>query len=264
MAEVDSLVPFDGPDRENMPNQIPRIVAHRGASHDAPENTLASFRLAWQQKADGIEGDFFLTADRKIVCIHDDDTTRLSGQTLMVEQSTLDQLRALDVGQWKAPKYKGERTPTLREVLETVPSGKGMVIELKSGAEIVPVLMAELKEFNDPQLEILIITFDAATASECKTMMPEHPVHWLTGVDQETTARKIAETIKRTRADGVGMEARADLIDAELIGELNALGCKEFHVWTVDDVADAKHFQSLGAAGITTNVPAVIRQGLSG
>ncbi len=247
-----------------MQNQTPRIVAHRGASHDAPENTLAAFRLAWQQNADGIEGDFFLTADRKIVCIHDDDTTRLSGQKLIVEKSTLDQLRALDVGNWKDAKYKGERTPTLREVLETVPEGKAMVIELKSGTEIVPVLMEELKDFNDPKLDILMITFDSATAAECKTMMPEHPVHWLTGIDSEVTPKKIAETVKRIRADGVGMEAKADLINPEFVRELKQHGCKEFHVWTVDDVADAKYFQGLGAVGITTNVPAVIRSAIHG
>jgi glycerophosphoryl diester phosphodiesterase len=55
------------------------IVAHRGASYDAPENTLAAFKLAWQQQSDGIEGDFYLTADRQIVCIHDADTKRTAG-----------------------------------------------------------------------------------------------------------------------------------------------------------------------------------------
>ena len=62
------------------------IVAHRGASHDAPENTLAAFKLAWQQQSDGIEGDFYLTADQQIVCIHDPDTERTAGTKRMVEQ----------------------------------------------------------------------------------------------------------------------------------------------------------------------------------
>ena len=173
---------------------VPRIVAHRGASHDAPENTLAAFNLAWKQDADGIEGDFFLTSDRKIVCIHDEETSRLAGKKLFVERSNLAELRGLDVGLWKHAKFTGERIPLLRDVLDTVPDGKAIVIELKSKQKIVPVRMDELAELNDPALNVLIITFDAPTAAECKTLMPQYPVHWLTGVDEQASAKRIAAT----------------------------------------------------------------------
>jgi glycerophosphoryl diester phosphodiesterase len=239
-------------------HQGPRIVAHRGASHDAPENTLAAFNLAWQQNADAIEGDFFLTADRQIACIHDDETSRLAGKKLIVEDSTLAELRRLDVGKWKAAKWEGEKIPLLREVLETVPDRKAIVIELKSKKKIVPVLMDELARFNEPAMDILIITFDAATAAECKTLMPQHPVHWLTGIDEDASPMRIADTVKKIGADGVGMEGNVKVIDADFVARLNDGGCDEFHVWTVDDVADAKYFQQLGAIGITTNKPALI------
>jgi glycerophosphoryl diester phosphodiesterase len=241
-----------------MNQPTPRIVAHRGASHEAPENTLAAFRLAWQQHADAIEGDFYLTADRQIICIHDHETTRLAGRSLLVEKSTLEELRALDVGSWKGASYKDERPPTLPEVLHTVPRGKGMVIELKSKTQIVPVLMQELSRFDDPQLDLLMITFDEATAARCKELMPQHPVHWLTEVDQTTTPREIATTVRRAKVDGVGMQATMEVIDADFIRDLKRHGCPEFHVWTVDDVAQAKHFRDLGAVAITTNVPSVI------
>ena len=65
------------------------ITAHRGASYDAPENTLASFKLAWEQGADAIEGDFYLSADKQIVCIHDADTQRTAGMKLVVERTPL-------------------------------------------------------------------------------------------------------------------------------------------------------------------------------
>jgi glycerophosphoryl diester phosphodiesterase len=81
----------------------PFIVAHRGASADAPENTLPAFELAWKQGADAIEGDFHLTRDGKIVCIHDYDTQRVSGSKRVVKDSTLDELRALDAGAWFWP-----------------------------------------------------------------------------------------------------------------------------------------------------------------
>ena len=74
------------------------IVAHRGASSDAPENTLPAFRRAWELGADAIEGDFRLTKDGRIVCIHDKDTKRVADAKLVVSDATLAQLRTLDVG----------------------------------------------------------------------------------------------------------------------------------------------------------------------
>ena len=78
----------------------PFLVAHRGASADAPENTIPAFQLAWEQGADAIEGDFHLTADGHIVCIHDEDTQKVAGKKLIVPESTLADLRKLDVGAW--------------------------------------------------------------------------------------------------------------------------------------------------------------------
>src|SRR5210317_1799983 len=93
----------------------PLLVAHRGASGDAPENTLPAFQLAWQQGADAIEGDFRLTSDGQIVCVHDGDTKRVANRTLTVKDTSLDELRQLDVGAWKGTRWEGTRIPTLKE-----------------------------------------------------------------------------------------------------------------------------------------------------
>ena len=122
-----------------------KLVAHRGTSHEAPENTVAAFRLAWEQGADAIEGDFYLSKDQQIVCIHDETTKRTSGEDRVVSECTLDELRRLDVGKWKHPRFEGERISTLAEVLRTVPDGKQIFIEIKCGPEIVPFLGPELK-----------------------------------------------------------------------------------------------------------------------
>ena len=124
------------------------IVAHRGASADAPENTLAAFKLAWEQGADAIEGDFYLSADHEIVCIHDKDTERTApGQAVRkVSESTLDQLKQLDVGKWKGERFQGERIPTIEEVFAVIPKGKKILIEIKCGPEIKSRL---LKEFGE-------------------------------------------------------------------------------------------------------------------
>lgn len=241
------------------------IVAHRGASFDAPENTLAAFELAWQQGSDGVEGDFYLTADGKIVCIHDRDTQRTAGQKLVVEQSTLSQLRSFEYGGWKDAKYKGEPIPTFEQVLKTVPDGKTFVIELKSKKAIVPVLAAELQRLQTDSIELLIISFDQETVTACKQLMPAIRVHWLTSFDNkkdpmvyEPTAEQVASTVRRVGADGVGMKGIRAVVDAEFVDGLVDGGCPEFHVWTIDAINDAEFFQGLGAVGITTNRPGEI------
>ena len=110
------------------------IIAHRGASFDAPENTLAAFRLAWEQGADGIEGDFMLTADGQIVCFHDLDTQRVAGEMRVVKESTLAELQALDVGRWKGDRWRGERIASLDDVLAVIPQGKQLVCRAQGRA----------------------------------------------------------------------------------------------------------------------------------
>ncbi len=109
-----------------------KIIAHRGASFDAPENTLAAIRLAWQQQADAVEIDVHLSRDRHLVAIHDFNTRKTTGRNRPVARQTLAQLRTLDAGQWKHPRWRGEKIPTLEEVLATVPPGKRLFIEIKA------------------------------------------------------------------------------------------------------------------------------------
>jgi glycerophosphoryl diester phosphodiesterase len=246
------------------------ITAHRGASHDAPENTLAAFRLAWEQQADAIEGDFHLTGDGQIICIHDADTLRTCGIKELVVQTPLDELRRLDAGTWKDPAFAGEKCPTFAEVLKSVPPGKLFYVELKTGPEIVSVLVEELARLKPDPKSLVIIAFNAQTVAACKQQLPEIKVHWLTGFKQAKTAvdawtptaEQIAETVRQTGADGVGMQGERKVIDRELIDVLKDKGVTEFHIWTIDAPADAQYFRDLGAMGITTNRPALIREAL--
>ncbi len=241
------------------------IVAHRGASQDAPENTLAAFKLAWDQNCDGIEGDFYLTADNEIVCIHDNDTKRTTGVDCAVEKSTLSRLRELDAGRWKGATWSGERIPTFEEVFRTVPAGRLFVIELKSKSAIVPVLASELRRLDASKIRILIISFDADTVRACKKHLPTIPVHWLTSFKQATpgspylpTAEQIAQTVRSCGADGVGMKGVREVITKNFVDRLKAEGCQDYHVWTIDSPDDARYFSDLGVVGITTNLPAEI------
>ena len=241
------------------------IVAHRGASFDAPENTIAAFELAWAQGSDGVEGDFYLTRDQQIVCIHDRGTSRTTGVNKWVEESTLAELRQLEYGSWKDKKWKGEKIPTFKDVLKSVPEGGLFVIELKSKAKIVPFLASQLKSLDAEKIRLLIISFDAATVAACHQQIPEVRAHWLTNFSKpknlqrfQPTAETIARIVKESGAAGVGMKGNRDVIDEQFVKQLRDFGCPEFHVWTIDKKDDAAYFKKLGAYGITTNKPALI------
>ena len=87
------------------------IIAHRGASYDAPENTLESVRLGWEQKADAVEVDVFLSKDGEVVLHHDATTKKIAGVDRKLADQTFAELRQLDVGVWKGPRWKGGAHP---------------------------------------------------------------------------------------------------------------------------------------------------------
>lgn len=113
------------------PGKSLSIVAHRGASAVAPENTLSAFRRALAEGADAIELDVRLTADNELVVIHDASLRRTANSKGLVAHSTLAEIRLLDAGRWFDPRFAGERIPTLVEVFEIVPPTIGVNIELK-------------------------------------------------------------------------------------------------------------------------------------
>lgn len=241
------------------------IVAHRGASGDAPENTLPAFRLAWEQGADVIEGDFRLTKDGHIVCVHDSDTKRVSGEKLVVKDSTLAELQRLDVGGFKGEEFRGVRIPTMSEVFGVVPEGKKIFVEIKSGAEIIPQLIEDINRSKLGNDQIAVICFDPDVLLDISRLAPEIRVSWLVnfkkGKNGEIhpkveTAFKILELIK---ADGISTSRR--YVGERFIQRVQALGYKH-HIWTIDDLLLARNYQQWGTRSITTNFPGEMRKGL--
>ena len=245
------------------------IVAHRGASFDAPENTVAAMKLAFEQGADGVEADFHLSCDGEIVCIHDKDTQRTAGVKHVIVETPLEVLRKLDVGAWKDEKYRGELMPTFAEIAETIPAGKKFIIELKVGPEIVAPLKEELAKTDLEDDQILIICFNEKTVAECKRLLPNLKCHWLTGYkqDEQTGEFKpsladVVATLERSHADGLGTQGEMKHVDADFLEDLCDEGHCEFHVWTIDDPKAARYYQKLKPWGITTNRPGFIREQL--
>lgn len=237
------------------------IVGHRGASRDAPENTLAAFREAFTQGADGVEGDFHLSSDGEVVCIHDKDTQRTSGTKLNVRDATLAELQTLDIGSWKGERWRGERIATLKEVIGVIPQGKKFVIELKVGPEIVAPLQKILDASPLSTDQILIISFSADTIAECERRMPGLCTHWLTGYKQQQdgsfkpSVEEVLTTLRKCHADGLGSEARIEYFNGDFVKRLRDHGCSQFHVWTIDDPTLALTYRELGARWVTSNRP---------
>jgi glycerophosphoryl diester phosphodiesterase len=243
----------------------PFLVAHRGASHDAPENTLPSYELAWKQGADAIEGDYHLTKDGKIICIHDYDTARVCGTKLVVKDSTLEELRALDAGAWFKPEFKGTKLPTLREVAGTVPAGKKIYVEVKCGPEIIPAMLEDLAASGLKDEQIVIISFQAPVIAEIKKVKPAYKANWLASFEKESPLKPSKEEVlaklREIKADGFSSNADKRL-DQEFVKAIRDAGF-EYHCWTVDDVPTARRFLDFGALSITTNRPEFLRKGLN-
>jgi glycerophosphoryl diester phosphodiesterase len=240
------------------------LIAHRGASFDAPENTLAAFRLAWEAGADGIEGDFRLTRDGEIVCLHDATTKRTARADFGVAAADLARLRELDAGAWKGDAWRGERIPTLREVIATVPRGKKLFIELKSGPEILPPLAAVLADSGISPEQVAIFAFSAELIAESRTLFPRFKRLWITDYARDwrnggwsPSIGQILRTLENTGAAGLAARAHRS-IDPFFVHALRTAGM-ELHVWTVDDPRTAARFVALGVDSIITNRPGWLR-----
>lgn len=243
------------------------IIGHRGASRNAPENTLAAFRLAWAEGADGIEADFRLSGDGRIVCLHDASTGRTAGKNLAVASASLAELRRLDVGRWLGAAWEGERIPALAEVLETLPPEKKLFIELKSGPEIAAPLARELLQSGVAPEQLRLLSFSAPLLAEVKALLPGYRTCWLTDYRLERRSggwwpsrEEVLATLRQSGVDGLASRGR-QILDEQFVADLRREGY-EIHVWTVDAAAAARRFRDLGVDSIMTNRPGWLRQQL--
>jgi glycerophosphoryl diester phosphodiesterase len=241
------------------------IIAHRGASHDAPENTVAAIKLAWEQGADGSEFDVYLSSDQQIVVIHDKDTKRTGGGVeKLVAKSTLAELQQLDFGLWKDPKYRNERIPTIADMFATVPAGKKVFVEVKCGPEIVPALDKALTASKLKPEQTPIIAFDARVIAELKKVRPDVPAYWLMSLNKKDTPPPSVESViakaREIKADGLDLSASPELDEAyaKAIHEAKL----PLYVWTVNKPDVAQRMVKLGVVGITTDRPQWLREQL--
>jgi len=246
------------------------IVAHRGASYDAPENTLAAEKLAWRDRADVVENDIHLTKDGKIIVSHDKTTKRTTGHDGTITAMTLAELRALDAGKWKGAAFAGEKLPLLEEQIALIPAGKRMFVEIKVGPEILPELERTLQRAGASEKNITFISFVYESLQAVRQRLPAYPTQYLVGYRKPEA--KQTDGKPQPTLDAIMAQAKAaglTGLDLQSTWPLTAADTKkikdaglELHVWTVDDPAVAKHWIELGAISITTNRAGWLREQL--
>ena len=244
--------------------RFPTLVAHRGASFYAPENTMPSFELAWKQGATLVEGDFWLTADDHIVCIHDPTTSRTAPGSPEIDvcNSRYEEFCGYDVGSWKAEHYNGTHIPLLEEILAEMPEGSGVYIEIKQDTDrIIDVLQEVIAKSHVDLSQITLISFNANIVQRAKKLVPAMRAFLLfdpEGKEVTKAARlSVNELITIARdvgADGLDL-GKSSKIDDDYASQILLAGL-ELHVWTVNTLEDALRYAELGFSTLTTDRPA--------
>lgn len=243
-----------------------KIIGHRGASFDAPENTLGSFRLAWRQGADGVELDVLSSGDGKPVVIHDATVLRTTGRRGAVARMSFRHLRSLDAGSWKGERWKGEGIPALAEAARTVPAGRKLFVEIKCGPRILPAVARALDAL--PPRQVAFVGFSLRTMAATRKAFPDCEVFWNVDLGRRRSAAgwrreadRLAALAKRAGLDGLG-PGPAGKLPAAFVRRVRAAGLKLF-VWTVDAPARARRLRRLGVEYLVTNRPGWMREQLA-
>lgn len=250
------------------------IVAHRGASYDAPENTMAATTLAWKQGADAVETDIYLGKDGKLIVFHDRPSAkRTTGVDKPITSFTQAESRELDAGSWKGPQFKGEKIPLLEEQIKSIPAGKKLLVESKMGAAIVPELKRVLEAQRADEKKITLISFEYDFLTEARKLMPKYRTLYLVGYKAPNPKAKPSPNDKKQPTiDEVIAQAKAakltglDLqhtwpLSPEDLKKIKDAGL-ELHVWTVNDAEIAKRWIGYGVKSITTDRPGWLREQL--
>src|SRR5262245_24800476 len=234
----------------------PLVIAHRGASKDAPENTLAAFRLARTLGADGVELDVMRCGSGELVVFHDDDLVRLLSRPDRVDALPLSALREHDLG-------GGERIPTLSEAFEELGPGMLVNVELKTdrlGSGGLEAELAALLVRIETAGRVLVSSFNPFALARFRRLARDVPTGLLFHQEQRLPLRH-AWPARWLRP--AALHPEATLVDAIALARWRARGYL-IHAWTVDDPREVAALAALDVDGIITNEPVRTRAALDG
>lgn len=244
---------------DHLYTHTPAVIAHRGASAYAPENTVASFKLAAEMGADAVELDVKLTRDGVPIIMHDETVNRTTNAKGKVRELSLADFRQMDAGTWKDPKYAGEPVPTLEEVFDAVASRVWINVELTNyyarGDALVPTVVALIQKMN-LQKRVLLSSFDPFNLRQARRLDPSLPLAQLTSHDMAIYLRDA------WLAPFCPHEARHPDV-----AQLKQEGVAWYHrhhyrvnVWTNNDEAEMRDFVKQGVDGLITDMPDLARR----
>lgn len=242
---------------------MPLIIAHRGASAKAPENTLAAFELAFEMGADGIELDVMLSKDEQLVVIHDDTVDRTTNGSGRVSDFSLSILQGLDAGGVFSTAFRGEQLPSLVEVFERFGAKMLINVELKNYAtpfdgltDKVVNLIQKYKLLNS----VLLSSFNPLNLRRAKRRLPEVRLGLLTLSGK-------AGALSRGAFGRIfpydALHPYYSDVNETLVNKIHSLG-RQVNVWTVDEPEELLRLYQLGVDGIITNDPQAARKVIEG
>ncbi|MDQ1748671.1 MAG: glycerophosphoryl diester phosphodiesterase [Frankiaceae bacterium] len=261
----------------------PQVVAHRGASDDAAEHTLAAYRHAIASGADALECDVRLTRDGVLVCVHDRRVDRTSDGRGVVSALELADLAELDFSSWHPSRVEApdlehgpddvdRRVLTLERLLETVADcGRRVEVAIETKhptryAGLVELTLVELlarfgldRPDADGGSPARVMSFASSSLRRVRDLAPAVPTVYL----MQRVPLRLRDGVPPGPADAVGPSLRALRAFPAYIERSHAHGVP-VHVWTVDEPADVDYVVGLGVDVLITNRPAAVRQQLTG
>lgn len=246
---------------ESIVQNHPLVIAHRGASGHAPENTLSAVQIALDYKVDLVEIDVHLSQDGKIVVIHDASLDRTTNGSGPVDAYSLMELKELDAGSWFGVEFREEKIPTLQEVFELVSAKAIILIEIKKGEieryEGIEKKVVDLIRTYHAESWTIIQSFQEETVSEVIRIAPELEIHKLIigelpgGWNHDGQWRFQSATLM----EGVGaVNCFSTFGSKRMIRQIHESGKKIF-VYTINEEEEMRRYMNLGVDGIITDYP---------
>ena len=253
----------------------PQYLAHRGATLEAPENTLPAYRLAMEQGADGIECDVTFSRDKVIVMSHDASLKRAAGVDRPVEELEFSELRKLDFSCGRKG-FRNTPIPTLAETLETIQPGKLVFIDFKKyDEELLLAVRDQLAASGIPAEQVRIMAFQKRILTRSRELMPQYKIVWNVTVKEKDGAgkvnlkkvntgvegvrQKVLEELQTFHPDAINILADQKIVDASFVRQLKDTGLYVM-VWVVNKPEIARHFAGLGVDAFVTDCPEVLRK----
>ncbi|MCB0844916.1 MAG: glycerophosphodiester phosphodiesterase [Bacteroidetes bacterium] len=247
--------------KEN-PRDFPLVIAHRGASGIAPENTLASIQKALEMKVDMVEIDVHLSQDEEVIVIHDATLDRTTNGTGAVKDKLLSEIKTLDAGSWKDPQFVNEPVPTLSDVMEKINGQAVVLIEIKQGEEgRYPGLeqkVIEIIDQFDARSWSIIQSFETETVAEAIRLGGGIEVQKLISGTLPTLPFHVDKGF--VWGSPLGYENIAAInphfksLTPRFVNQVHEKGLKVF-TWTVNEKEEMEEVIGLGVDGIITNYP---------